>query len=1035
MSRFVHLNCHSNFSLLEGASTPGELIESCALLEMDALAITDRDSLYAAVPFFEAASSAGIKAIIGCDLSAGGENPHGKENLSSPREKIPSSRIILLARNQEGYRNLCRAITRRRLSGRALPLESLSEFSDGLFALCPDASLLEALAPVFQDSLYAQLSAESLFSRRQAEELINRARRLRIKCVAANPVFFAKRKDYELHLLLTAIRLSLPVTRIPRSKLSSPEAYLKSPLQMEEIFSQYPFSEAQDAIPNTREIAEACEFEFKPAERIFPEVCIPSGETPFSHLAKLCLQGAQERYRPLKSDVLERLNHELKIIDSLGFTTYFLVAHEIAKFCRMRKIPAAGRGSAAGSLVAYLLGITIIDPIEHNLYFERFLSPARSEPPDIDLDVSWKRRDEVINFIYGKFGHNKVAMICTYATFKSRAAARDVAKAYGLSPQEANNFAKKIPRCSASEIEIAACSIPYYRDLPRDGEPYRKILEMCCKLSNFPRHLSIHTGGVVISDRPLEELVPLERSAKGMVITQYDMGSIEKIGLVKMDILGQRGLSVIEEASALSSKGRNVQVNPEKFPRDDPKTFDLLARGETLGVFQIESPAMRTLLRAMKPRTISDLSLSIALVRPGASGSGMKELYLARRMGKEPITYLHPALEPILSESLGTFVYQEQVMRSAIALASFTPEEADELRRAMTHKRSKEQMERIRGRFLEGASAKIPEKVASAIFEMLAKFSSYGFPKAHAATYGEFAYQAAYLKAHFPAEFICAVLNNAPGFYHHSVHIEEAKRLGVPVALPCVNRSEPEYSVRHGVLYFGLSSVKGLSTKAINSICKARAASPFTSLSDFLSRVSITESEVANLIRCGALDQFENTRPELLWKLKVLYPKLHSRTSSQKVEHLPIQAELAKVSPPRALPRLPDYSKAIKLAMELKYLEASVSAHPLEILLSKGARDGSVRSKELEKLIGKNVSIIGWLIARRRAVTKRGEYMQFLTMEDEEGTFEVVIFPGDFERLASRLTTSRIYRVSGKVTNHTGAPAITAKELVPLNLK
>ena len=1016
MKGFVHLNCHSNFSLLFGGSSIEELVSRCAELEMEALALTDRDGLYGAVRFHEAAQEAGVKPIVGCDLEVG-----------------DGTRLVLIAENEEGYRNLCRAITESKLGGSPLSIEKLAAYREGLFALCGGPGALEPARSVFADRLYAELAnTGTRDSHREAEALIEAARRLAVPCAASNRVAFADPGAYHLHRTLSAIRTICPITRIPPREVADGECYLKPPAEMEELFSAYPYSEAPEAVPNTREIAAACDFKFNLGGRLFPAADLPPSETAFSHLAKLCFAGAAERYRPLTSGALERLHTELETIDALGFTPYFLVVHDIAKFCRERGIPAAGRGSAAGSMVAYVLGITYIDPLEHDLYFERFLSPTRDDPPDIDLDVSWCRRDEVLDYIYKRFGADRVAMICTYATMKARMAVRDVAKAMGLSPEEVDRFTRNLPHCRASQIEAAASAIPSCRDLPLNREPYRSILATCNRLDGFPRHLSIHVGGVVIADRPLTDLVPLERAAKGLVITQYDMGPIEKLGLVKMDILGQKGLSVIEDAAREASRNHAARLDPQGFPRDDPDTLRLLSEGRTLGVFQIESPGMRSLLQAMKPGSIEDLTLSIALIQPGASGSGMKELFLLRRAGREPVVYLHPDLEPILAESLGTFVYQEQVMRAAVALAGFTPAEADDLRRAMTHSRSSERMEATRSGFLEGARGRgVPGPVARAVFESLARFSGYGFPKAHAATYGEFAYQAAFLKARFPAEFMAAVLANEAGFYHHSVYVEEAKRLGVRVALPDINHSDADYCVKDGTLYFGLWRVKGISHLTVESILEARAGFPFTSLSDFLSRVEAGEEEVATLIKCGAFDSLENTRPELLWKLKMMYPQARAARRAGADEPLPNLAGVRKVSPPEALPRLPDYTRAQKLAMELAYLEASVSAHPLEILVPEEL-ERAVKSSELPDRLGETVSLVGWLIAQRRAVTKNREYMQFLTLEDLAGTFEVTIFPRDYRRLGAVIGRSRAFKVTGLVGDRTGSVSIIATDLEPL---
>jgi DNA polymerase III subunit alpha len=1063
MNEFVHLNCHSNFSLLYGGSSIDVLIERCSELGMGSLALTDRDGLYGAVQFYEKARAAGVKPIIGCDLAIS-VNPTTLGNTSRPGHRVPSiyqggpppdeppeneSRVILLARDDEGYRNLCRAVTERRLGDKPLPLEKLAGLGQGLFALSSDVAALEPLRSIFGDSLYAELAnVGTRASHLKAERLIDEAGHLGLGCAASNLVAFAGPCDYRLHQTLCAIRLTCTITRIPPGSSADIECYLKPPDAIEKLFSAYPYSEVPEAVAATREIAEACEFRFRLGSWLFPAADLPPGETAFSHLTKLCFEGAAARYRPLTAPALQRLHFELDTIEAMGFTPYFLVVYDIAKFCRERGIPAAGRGSAAGSMVAYVLGITYIDPIEHDLYFERFLSPARDDPPDIDLDVSASRRDEVLDYIYRRFGADRVAMICTYATMKARMAVRDVAKAMGLTPDEIDALSRNIPHCRASQIERVAEAIPSYRGLPADREPHRTILDTCARMDGFPRHLSIHAGGVVIADRPLTDLVPLERASKGLVITQYDMGPIERLGLIKMDILGQKGLSVIEDTSNWAAREQGARVEAGALPRDDPDTFRLLCEGRTLGVFQIESPAMRSLLQAMKPRSIADLTLSIALIRPGASGSGMKELFLLRRAGSEPLVYLHPELEPILSESLGTFVYQEQVMRAAVALAGFTPGEADELRRAMTHQRSPEQMESIRSRFMEGARKNgLGEAVAHALFESLAKFSGYGFCKAHAATYGEFSYQAAYLKAHFPAEFMAAVLVNEAGFYHHSVYVEEAKRLGVRVALPDVNRSEPDYHVKGGALYFGLSRVKGVTYRTVDGITAARSEFPFTSLSDFLSRVEATECEVATLIKCGAFDSLENTRPELLWKLAMLYPQTRARSHRDGSAHSPSRGEgwdggddsplplvIPKVSPPAALPRLPDYTRAQKLQMELEHLEASVSAHPLEILVPGELARAGVNSAELAEHLGETVSLVGWVIAQRRAITKKREYMQFLTLEDPAGTFEATVFPSDYQRLGAAVGVSRILRVTGQVESRAGGVSLNATDIEPVEV-
>ncbi len=1113
--QFVHLHCHSNYSLLEGASSVEQLLDRAARYGMDAVALTDTNGMYAAVPFYCRARELGIKPILGVEL------------------RDENCRAVLLARSLRGYSRLCELVTVRNLSstpnlnrnpgtaqtsaqslkktvtvpifGRAgtsvglpaadphpegegtcrypvpapIPAQTRNEGiqnvqeihvsgrqpdghaspttrkmtkmgtvpsrsgtcslgtvpiffadpQDDIFILSDDETLLRELASrgPRSDLIVELRHYGDLRSQRRIDRLAALAAALGLRTVATNGVMFASPQDYRLHRVLTAIREVSTIDALTETELAHKDAWFKPSHEMARLFAHRP-----DVLETARWIADQCNVELPMGTPQFPEFGLPAGETAFSHLWNLAFTGLRDRYHPLRPKLSLRLAHELDVIHRLGFASYFLVVWDIVQFARRRGIPIVGRGSAANSLVSYALGITDTDPFRYDLYFERFLNMSRSDCPDIDLDICWRRRDEVIGYVYTKYGADHVAMICTFRTFRGRSAVREIARAYGLTPHEIARVTSFLPHFRAADIRPLAEKMPECRGLPIDKEPWRSIVELAETVDGYPCHLSIHSGGVVISRGKLTDLVPLERSTKGIVITQYDMGPIERLGLVKMDLLGHRSLTVIADTVEHVRENRGIEIDVYHLPEPDRLTTELLRTGRTVGCFQLESPAMRSLLRSLDASTTMDLMKALSLIRPGPAGSGMKERYIARHLGEEPTTYLHPKLAEILGDTYGVMLYQEDILKVASAVAGMTLEEADALRRAMTKKRSKTEMARHSRRFVEKAvAAGVAEPVAVEIWRQIANFSEYSYCKAHAATYGELAYRCAYLKAHYPAEFLASVLTNRGGFYHPAEYVEEARRCGVRVAGPDVQHSRRGYTVEGQTIRVGLSAIRDLSNRTIESILRARGHGPFRGLGDFLRRTAAGRTETETLIRVGALDSFGRTRPELFWELRAR-EKLGTAPServSKRDGIVPIFADEESGPPPIPLPRIPQYSRTNRLRIERATLGFTLDDHPLEWYIPRFTRYPLVASTELQRYHGRRVNVMGWLIADRIVGLKGRGCMKFVTIEDAVGLTEVVLFPKIYQRYGHLLRSHGPFVMTGTVDAEHNNPSLIAESL------
>jgi DNA-directed DNA polymerase III PolC len=994
---FVHLHNHSHFSFKDATPSPADLVTAAKQYEMPAVAITDHTTLAGAVRFYRAAKDAGINPIIGTELC-----------LTSGHH------ITLLAENLDGYSNLCRLISRLHLShpGNHEPeatWEDLSPYTSHVLALsgCANSRLAadistgrQTAAREFIEDLVALYGLEQVYvemenpclhdSPRLLAGLADLAKQTGLPAVATNNVHFMTREGARARDMLVCMGQNITLAQPHPRRHPNAERRFKSPREMEALFGNYP-----EALANTLQVAARCRVELPLGTPKFPHYPLEPGTTSASTLRTLAEDGARWRYGDIPTAVQSQIDHELKVINALGFPEYFLVVHDIVAHARREGILVSGRGSAAGSLVAYVLGITSVDPLQHNLLFERFLNPERRGMPDIDLDFSSARRDEILQYVYDRYGADHVAMVGTVNTISARSALREIGKAMAIPEDEISRLAQFMPHVSARDMTTAAERLPELRNIFPEAEPWNTLLTLSAELDNTPRHLSVHLGGMVISRSPITDLVPLQWSAKGIIIAQYDKDDIEALGLVKMDLLGLRMLAAVQDAfDQIRRDGTPIAL--ETIPPDDPETYALLRSTDTVGLFQLESPGMRDVLGRLQPTNFSDIIANLSLMRPGPIKADIVTPYIHRRHGQEPIVYKHPALAPILGETYGTIIYQEQVLRVASTLAGFTLGQADLLRRAMTHDRSPEEMAGIHDMFMEGTRKQgIDPESGEAIFRELAAFAAYGFNKAHAATFGILAYATAYLKAHYPAYFLAGVLNNEPmGFYPPHVIVNEAKRFGARVAPPSVNRSNIAFTVADSgkTIYTGLKAVVGLTAAQMDAVLRARNDRPFSSLTDFLWRVPLPEAAAYNLVATGGADEF-GPRNLMLAELNRFYVRQAVRPNGQ----LTLAVDTEKM-PDNQLPPPPFIIKQ-RVLTEHKVLGFIPEIHPLVLFKEELRRARVMQATDIRKQAhGTTVRTAGVVVARQMPPTRSGVRVIFLTLEDETGVIDVTVFPKVQER-------------------------------------
>ena len=744
----------------------------------------------------------------------------------------------------------------------------------------------------------------------------------------------------------------------------------------------------------------------------------------------ICHSALWEKYNPITIDVLKRLTYELEVIIELGYADYFLVVWDIVQWANKRGIPTVGRGSAAGSIVSYILGMTRVDPIKYKLLFERFLNPARRDPPDIDIDFCWKRRDEVIQYIYNRYGYNKVAMIATFNTYRYKSSIWDVARAMGMPSQEIS--------------ELINTSINEYKNLSykKSDSQYKTIVDLAKNLEGRPRHMGIHCGGVVISPNDITDYVPLQKSIKGPLVTQFDMHSIKKAGLIKIDILGQRSLTVISEVADTIQNKYNIHFDRYIMPDIDDKTAKLIRNGHTIGVFQIESPGMRGLLKKLQVDTFEMIVVASSIIRPGPADSGMLRHFLKRHHRKEDMKTVHSSLKELLKETYGIMIYQEDVIKTAEVIAGWSLSESDELRRSMSGKRGKEPFSKYRGPFIMDAVKRgIRREEALEIWRQMEAFSGFAFCKAHSASYATISVQSAWLKAHFPAEFMAAVMSNYGGFYHASCYIEEIRRMGINILPPDVNMAEPHFIAedmeRDSSIYqrntedrflgvrIGFLQIKGLTRRTLKRLLGKRKERPFESLEDFCIRVRPNLREVESLIRCGSFDTFDYTRPQHIWRLKLFYNKIKNNGEG-------LFASTVKYS--SAIP-IVDYSIEKKLRDEFELMELTLEKHPLwiwkEAMQHHIDQFGKfIHAKDLYLHIGEKVKLVGWIISTQKTKTKAGESMQFLSCEDLTATYEAVFFPVVYRKFGRLIRGRGPYIIEGMVEDDFGHTPLKVENII-----
>ena len=1007
---FVHLHVHSPFSFLDGASSIEALVERAASLGQPALALTDHNNLSGAVRFVRAAQAAGIKPILGAEVTT-----------------VGGYHLVLLARDEGGYRNLCRLLSRAHLERKGqepeVTMENLAAYHHGLVALsgCRRGEIpalilagrlaeakvaAQRLKALFGPDFYLELVPSLLPGDNYLHRtLVDLGAALHIKSVATGNVHYACKQEFPLHDLFTCIRTHTNVYAVHGERPLNAENYLKSAAEMAGLLAAYP-----EAVAASGRLAETFSQSLPAGKMMFPCFPAPLGETAVSMLYRLTFQGARERYGRLTNELRCRLEQELAVISELGFADYFLVLWDVVREAKARGIRCAGRGSAADSVVAYCLGITEVDAFHRRLLFERFLSRERAEQPDIDLDVDARRRDELASYLRERYGKDKVAAVATYNTFQARSAVRDLGKALGLDTDEIDRLAKCLPYfVPADGIKAAREKVPELKNSNIPWERYEKLLGFCVSAAGFPRHLGTHLGGLVVARETLSSLVPLQYSAKGAVVTQFDKDDIEELGLVKLDLLSLRTLSAVEEALVLTSKA-GKKIHYDNLPLNDAGTFNLLRSGNTIGVFQLESPAQRALQQRLGAQNMEDIIASLALIRPGPIKGNMVDPFVARRRGQEPVTYPYPDLKPALNKTYGVVLFQEQVIEIARIVAGFSAGEADRLRRVMTHARSQKEMNLIGAEFISRATKRgVTQELAENIFATIAGYASYGFCEAHAAAFATTAYKTAYLLAHCPAEYLAALLSCQPlGYYPPWVLIGEARRRGIRVLPPNINVSAAGYTVENGAIRIGLKQIKGMEEKTLQELLTARKKQPFASWTDLKERVNLPANLREALVLTGAAQTFSPNRRALLWTEKM----------------------------DRIDPQVPDFTLAEKIALEWETLGFSWSGHPLSLVRAQLSKQGvlpigAVGQKQSA------VWVAGLPIRPHRPPTRSGRRVAFFSLEDETGLLDVTVFENVYHRYGQILFSGRLkpLLVRGYYQYRDGSRAFIAREIKVLSLK
>lgn len=1068
---FAHLHVHTEYSLLDGANKIKEYVERVKELGMNSAAITDHGVMYGVIDFYRAARKAGIKPILGCEVYVSPGSRFDRENVSGEDRYY---HLVLLAENNQGYQNLMKIVSKGFVEGYyykpRVDLELLEQYHEGIIAL--SACLAGEVQKNLSRGMYEEAKAsakryENIFGvgnfflelqdhgmqEQQSvnQQLLRLAADTNIELVATNDIHYTYDQDVKPHDILLCIQTGKKLQDENRMRYEGGQYFVKSPEQMAELF---PY--ALEALENTQKIADRCNVEIEFGVTKLPQYDVPDGYTAWEYLNKLCYEGMKERYEHIEGELEERLKFELDIIRTMGYVDYFLIVWDFIKYAKDNDIIVGpGRGSAAGSIVSYSLGITNIDPIKYQLLFERFLNPERVSMPDIDIDFCYERRQEVIDYVVRKYGTDRVVQIVTFGTMAARGVIRDVGRVMDLPYSFVDTIAKMIPTELNITLSRALEMNGELKKLYENDEQVKELIDMSKRLEGLPRHSSMHAAGVVISQKSIDEYVPLSLGSDGSVTTQFTMTTLEELGLLKMDFLGLRTLTVIQNASRLAGRSAGIELDMDKIDYDDKAVLESIGTGKTDGIFQLESAGMKSFMKELKPHTLEDIIAGISLYRPGPMDFIPR--YIKGKNDKDAITYSCPQLEPILAPTYGCIVYQEQVMQIVRDLGGYTLGRSDLLRRAMSKKKA-DVMEKERQNFVYGNKEEgvpgcvangISEQVANKIYDEMTDFAKYAFNKSHAAAYAVVAYQTAYLKYYYPIEFMAALMTSViDNSGKVAEYIYSCRQMGIKILPPDINKGEGNFSVDNGNIRYGLASIKSIGRPVIDTIITEREKNgTFKHLKDFIGRLSgkeINKRTIESFIKSGALDSLNGTRKQFM----VIYLQILEQVNQERKYSMTGQMTLFDMVDEEqkkefdiALPAVGEYEKETLLAFEKEVLGVYISGHPMEEYEEKWKRSISATTLDFQpdeetgrtKVRDGEKEIVGGIITSKTIKhTKTNKTMAFITIEDLLGTVEVVIFPKDYERNREYLEEDCKVFVRGRVSEEDeNASKLICESIIP----
>jgi len=1058
MSKFVHLHTHSHYSLLDGMSKIPDLVAKTKDLGMDALAITDHGNLYGAVEFYKAAKKAGIKPILGIEayIALG---DHKDKNGSNRENRY--FHLTLLAENLSGWKNILKLTSQSWIEGfyykPRMDKEMLRAHSEGIIALsgCLGGEVSQHLLKgrkeeaekvvrehqeIFgKDNYFIEIGKHPLIPEvtQIYADLIALSEKTGAPLVVTQDSHYLEKEDKETHDILLAIQTGKTV-HDPKKFTLTCDFSFTSPEQMAKTYSDIP-----EALENTVKIAARCNVELNLNQILLPKFSVPNNKTADEYLRQLVDERISSRYKEITPEVQERVNYELKIVGEMGFSDYFLIVSDFIIWAKERGIVVGpGRGSAAGSIVSYILGITDLDPIHYGLLFERFLNPSRIQMPDIDIDITDIRRDEVFGYLQEKYGEAHVAHIITFGTMAARAAIRDVGRALDIEYGFCDQLAKLIP--FGHDLTKAMKTVSELKTLYNTDKRAKQVIDSAKRLEGVARHASVHACGIVLTEKPLVEYIPLQIAPQkdNITVTQFEMHAVEDLGLLKIDLLGLKNLTIIENTIRTAKERLGVEIDLNAIPLDDQKTFACLQKADTTGVFQLESGGMRRYLRELKPTEFEDIIAMVALYRPGPLEAGMVPQYIARKHGKEPVTYLHPNLKPILQNTYGIGIYQEQMMKIATDLGGFTLAEADTLRKAIG-KKIKKLLDEQEGRLIQGFIERgIDPKAAQAIWDLFPSFARYGFNRSHAAAYALIAYRTAYLKANYPVAFMTALFNADSGDVERmSFLISESKKMNIVVLPPDINKSEAQFTPEIDNIRFGLDGIKNVGTNIVAAIIEERTSGgAFESFTAFISRIKhkdLNKKSLESLAKCGALDGFDLDRNRILKNIEVITNFIRTARKEDEQSQGGLFGADFSFAPSKKALQLEDAEPATvqeKLSWEKELLGLYVSEHPLQVAAEKilAMKATTITAMLEDKSYTKNYRLAGMITRVKSIITKTGKPMAFVQLEDTTGTIDTVVFSDLFAQHQNDLTEGTIVGILGKLSFRNGEISVIVDQMKKL---